>query len=74
MDRTLDAHIVGTLAGALHLGRDPAGPDVDGDDLSPAGIGAAAVEAASDLEFLKGPGATARPTSWSRRRRVSTRP
>ena len=49
----IDAHIVGTLAGALHLGRDPAGPDVDGDDLSPPGVGASSVEAASDLEFLK---------------------
>ena len=50
----LDAHAVGTLAGTLHPGRDAPGLDVDGHDLSPAGVGAATVEAGSDSEFLKG--------------------
>ena len=50
----LDAHAVGTFAGALHPGRDAPGLDVDGHDLSPAGVGAATVEAGSDSEFLKG--------------------
>ena len=54
MVRTPMLTSVGTLAGALHLGCDPAGPDVDGYDLSPAGVGAAPVETAPDLEFLKG--------------------
>ena len=69
-----DFNVVRPFAAALHLGFDPAVLDVNGKDLSPAGVGTATAEPCADAELFKGLPSSAWPTSWSRSRLDVTRP